>query len=478
MTAPVTISSIIVFCLLAVYAPQAACLEAAPGKILRVSPGGPLKTVSEALAAASPGDEVIVEGPGVYKERVVVDKTLRLSGENNPVIDGGGSGTVVTIKGGAAVFKGFTVTGSGTLLSAEDAGILVDSAKGVTIENNRLDDVLFGIYVKGSPGTVVRGNVIRGKDAPMPRRGDGIRLWYSSGTKILNNHVSQTRDVVIWWSSNTLLKGNIVEEARYGLHYMSSNHNKFEDNIFRNNFVGGFLMYSVGIEFYGNKFTGNRGTGTGYGVGFKDLDDVVAKDNLIADNRVGIFLDNSPYLIESWNEINGNVIAWNDIGVSMMPSIKRNAFVGNSFAGNEEQVEIRGGGSLSGNAWGREGRGNYWSDYAGYDEDGDGIGEIPYRSESLFESLVDKNPPLRIFMFSPAVKALELASWAFPVIKPEPKLTDEHPLVRPPHIDIEPDKNGRSPSGLLAVSASMALLPLAFFGYAALGRRGLGGGLR
>lgn len=478
MTLRSTISSILLFCLLVLTAPQAGSTEAGAGKTVRVSPDGPLRTISEAIASASPGDEIIVEGPGVYIEHVVVDKPLTLTGEGGPVIDGGGTGTVVTIQGAGAVFKGFTVKGSGTRLSSEDSGILVDSAPDAAVVGNRLEDILFGIYVKGSNGVVVSENVITGKDLPMPKRGDGIRLWYSSGTKILDNHVSHGRDVVIWWSSDTLLKGNVVEGGRYGLHYMSSNHNKFEDNVFRNNFVGGFLMYSVGIEFYRNKFIGNRGTGTGYGVGFKDLDDVVAKDNLIADNRVGIFLDNSPYLIESWNDIDGNVIAWNDIGVSMMPSIRRNAFVGNSFTGNEEQVEVRGGGQLSGNAWGRDGRGNYWSDYVGYDENGDGIGEIPYRSESLFESLVDKNPSLRIFMFSPASKALELASKAFPVIKPEPKLTDESPLVRPPYIDIESDRKGQSTRGLLAISASMALLPLSFFGYAALGGRASRGGPR
>lgn len=475
MTARLTISSFVLFCLLALSAPQAGSTEAGAGKTLRVSPDGPLRTISEAVASASPGDEIIVDGPGVYNERVVVDKPLTLAGEGNPIIDGGGSGTVVTIKGEGAVFKGFTVTGSGSHLSAEDAGILVDSAPGVAVIGNRLDDVLFGIYVKGSDGVIVSGNVITGKDFPMPRRGDGIRLWYSSGTQILDNRVSRIRDVVIWWSSDTLLKGNVVEEGRYGLHYMSSNHNRFEDNVFRNNYVGGFLMYSVDIQFYRNKFTGNRGTGTGYGVGFKDLDSVVARDNVIADNRVGIFLDNSPYLIEAWNEIEGNVIAYNDIGVSFMPSVRRNALVANTFTGNDEQVEVRGGGVLSGNVWSRDGRGNFWSDYVGYDEDGDGVGEIPYKAESLFESLVDKNPSLRIFAYSPASKALELASKAFPVIKPVPKLTDEHPLVRP-GVVLEPAGRGDTPRGLLLASASMALLPLAFFGYAALGgRTGRGG---
>lgn len=434
------------------------------GTTIRVSPNGPIKSVTEAVNSASPGDTISVEG-GVYHERIVVDKTLNLTGVNNPVIDGGGSGTVIEIKAPGSVLRGFTVTGSGSRLSNEDTGILLDTAGGTLIEGNRLTDVLFGIYIKNSPHTVIRGNTIRGKDVQMTERGDGIRLWYSSGTKIIDNDISVIRDLVIWWSSDTLIKGNVVEEGRYGLHYMSSNHNKFEDNVFRNNYVGGFLMYSVDIQFYGNRFINNRGVGTGYGIGFKDLDDVVARDNLIMDNRVGIFLDNSPYLVDSWNKISDNVIAFNDIGVSFMPSIRRNAFHENSFVDNDEQVEVRGGGQLAGNEWSSGGSGNYWSDYVGYDEDGDGIGEIPYTSESLFESLIDAKPELRIFVFSPVAKAIELASLAFPVIKPEPKLTDDYPRVRS-GIPSELRTGGRElQPRLLFLSLSMVMLPLIFYVY-------------
>lgn len=433
-------------------------------KTMRVSPDGPYRTITEAINAASPGDTISV-GAGTYRERLVIEKTLRLIGVGNPVIDGGGSGTVVEIKAPGCVLKGFTVTGSGSHLSNEDTGILVDSATGTVIEENTLKDVLFGIYIKNSSDSVIRGNTLRGKEVEMHERGDGIRLWYSSGTKVLDNRISVIRDMVIWWSSNTLVKGNIVEDGRYGLHYMSSNHNRFEDNVFRNNYVGGFLMYSVDIQFYRNSFIDNRGIGTGYGIGFKDLDDVIAKDNLIIDNRVGIFLDNSPYLIDSWNDISGNVIAFNDIGVSLMPSIRRNAFLENSFMENDEQVEVRGGGELAGNDWSRDGSGNYWSDYVGYDENGDGIGEIPYKSESLFESLIDAKPELRVFVFSPVAKAIELASQAFPVIKPEPKLTDEYPLVRtelPP--GLRTGGRGFSPR-LLLISLSMVAVPLVFYAY-------------
>ncbi|MGE0367391.1 MAG: hypothetical protein AB7P53_00410, partial [Candidatus Dadabacteria bacterium] len=76
MTLRPTISSILLFCLLALIAPQAGTTESAAGKTVRVSPGGPLRSISEAIASASPGGEIIVEGPGVYNEHVVVDKPL------------------------------------------------------------------------------------------------------------------------------------------------------------------------------------------------------------------------------------------------------------------------------------------------------------------------------------------------------------------------------------------------------------------
>ena len=81
--------------------------------------------------------------------------------------------------------------------------------------------------------------------------------------------------------------------------------------------------------------------------------------------------------------------------------------------------------------WAEHGRGNYWSDYAGYDADGDGIGDLPYRSQRLFESLADADPILRLFTWTPAASALDFAARAMPTIRPETKLTDEAPLMAP-----------------------------------------------
>ena len=203
---------------------------------LKVSPEGPYTSISLAIASANNGDTIEVKG-GTYNEHIIVDKSLNLVGINEPTIDGGGKGTVVLIKTPEVSFRGFIVSGSGEGLSVEDAGIVLDSSQNSVIENNRLNDVLFGIYLKNSSGTLIENNVIIGKDLPIPVRGDGIRLWYSSNTKIQNNTITGARDLVMWWSGDTLIKGNIVQNGRYGLHYMYSDNNVFEDNVFIDNYL-------------------------------------------------------------------------------------------------------------------------------------------------------------------------------------------------------------------------------------------------
>lgn len=423
-----------------------------------------IKTVTEALQLAENGD-VIKVGKGVYTERITVDKSVKLIGINRPELNGNGDGTVVKIEASDVVLEGFLVKATGSSLSMEDCAIEAENSPGILVHNNILEDVLFGIYIKNSPDSIISNNVIRGKNLSLPDRGDGIRLWYSSNTQILNNKLFNTRDLVIWWSSNTLIKRNEVRNGRYGLHYMYSNHNHFEHNLFEGNAVGGFLMYSNDIKFIENIFAKNQGLASGYGVGFKDLDNIIADRNIFIDNRIGIYADNSPHSVNSWNEINNNVVAFNDIGVSLMPSIERNLVTKNSFIENYEQVEIRGGGKLKGNKWYKNERGNYWSNYSGYDINKDGTGDIPFIYESLFENIIDKNPKLRLFIYSPATQAIELASQAVPVIKPIPKLTDKYPLSLPNVPDISATGQSKKSSLFLYISLMMILLPVIIYTY-------------
>ena len=95
-------------------------------------------------------------------------------------------------------------------------------------------------------------------------------------------------------------------------------------------------------------------------------------------------------------------------------------------------MAIAGEGELVENDWAAGGRGNYWSDYAGYDANRDGIGDLPYAARSLYENLMDTHPELRLFQLGPASDALDLAAKAFPIFQPQPKMADPNPLVEPP----------------------------------------------
>ena len=399
-----------------------------------VTPQGTFTSLSEALAVVEDGDTIDVYG-GVYDGPIIVDRSVTLVGHDRPVIDGGDQGTVVKIIAPGVVLRGFTVRNSGDVLNDENSGIVVEAPNAI-IEDNRLEDTLFGIYLRQADGTVIRNNEISSKDLAVPRRGDPIRVWYSNDVLIEDNVVNKGRDVVLWYSENLTVRGNEVSEGRYGLHFMYSDDATIENNLLSDNSVGVFLMYSRRLHLLQNTIARNRGP-SGFGIGLKDMDDAVIENNLFLDNRVGAHLDNSPREINSIGLFKGNVFAYNDIGVNLMPSVRNNQFTGNSFVDNEQQVAIAGGGGRAqSNAWsvqvdGLGQQGNYWSDYVGYDGNGDGRGDVPYKAERLFENLMDQNSTLRLFMYSPVEQAVNFAARAVPFVKPQPKLTDDAPLMAP-----------------------------------------------
>jgi nitrous oxidase accessory protein len=217
--------------------------------------------------------------------------------------------------------------------------------------------------------------------------------------------------------------------------------NLVENNRLESNSVGAFLMYSRRLTLRHNIFANNRGP-SGYGIGLKDLDGVEATDNLFSGNRVGMYFDNSPWSVDVSQHFTHNLFAHNDIGLLFTPSVKRNYFSQNSFIDNLEQVGLTGSGDFNGNGSTVAGQGNFWSDYTGYDANSDGLGDLPYLSKSLFENMMDKNPELRLFQFSPVQQAIQLAAQAFPIFQPKPKFSDEAPLMKPviPTVAIPPAK--------------------------------------
>ena len=425
--------------------PALLALTALAGHVLTAGPGGDYRSISEAVEAALPGDTVRVRA-GVYYEHVHIDKPIVLLGDSGAVVDGGGQGTIILATAPVTI-GGLTLRNSGSRLVSEDSGVMIIKAGGSVVRECTFDNVLFGIYVKQSPNVSLTGNRVRGRPLPLAQRGDGIRLWYSNGGIVSGNTLDRTRDLVIWFSNGLVVERNQVRDGRYGLHYMYSDSNTFRDNLFEGNSVGAFLMYSKHITFEQNVFAESRGT-TGMGLGIKDSDHLTARNNLVIRNVVGIFLDNSPTSTGVVNHFENNVIAFNDAGVNMLPSVHSNRFAGNRFVDNIHPVEVTGAGTASENAW----SGNYWSDYAGFDSDGDGTGDTPFVMGRMSDNVLAKHPELRLYELSIAGTALEMLGHVLPLLKPEPLLVDSMPAVRP---DLPHTVKGAESRGARVLQASV-----------------------
>ncbi len=409
-----------------------------------------------ALRAAAPGATVLVP-PGVYPAPIVIDKPLTLLAQPGAVVDGGGRGDLLHVNAPDVTVRGLTLRGSGDSLDRENAGLVV-AAQRATIEGVQLEDVLLGILLRDADDARVCNNSIRGKPLDPGRRGDAIRLWNSHDVLVEGNRIDGARDVVIWYSRGATLRNNSVQNCRYGLHFMYASDSLLEGNRLTDNSVGVFLMYSHDVAIRRNVLARNRGP-SGYGVGLKDMDAVTIEQNLISANRVGIYFDNSPQRLDSYGDVRANVLAYNDVGLAFLPSVKRNRIVENALIENIQQVAVLSSGDFCGNEFALDGRGNYWSDYAGFDGNRDGRGDLAYQPVSLFENLMDREPKLRLFLYSPAQQAVEFAARAFPIMKPEPRISDPYPLMSPPAIEV--------PVVAQTGGGSLSLLGLALLGGAA-----------
>ncbi len=417
---------------------------------LKVSPEGPLPSIGEAIRRAAPGDTIRVEA-GTYDGNLVIDKQLALEGTGRPVIRGDGRGSVVTVTADGCALSGFVVEHSGPMLVDEDSGVLLRSNHN-RIEGNELRDVLFGIYFYRSSDNVASDNVIRGRAwLESGERGSGIHIWDSARNTLARNVISQARDgMYLQNATQSVISGNRVCDLRYGLHYMFSDDNRFEDNDFYDNVAGAAIMYSHGIVFRRNAFVRNRGFSS-FGILFQDSHNCIAEDNTISDNVVGVFME---ALTDT--AFRRNTIAANDIAIQAFSSAARNTFTANNFVANLSPFQLVG--KVTDVRW-NEGRvGNYWGEYGGYDLDGDGVGDVPHKIQNEFEHLEGNYPRLRIYLLSPASQALAASERILPILE-LPKTSDPFPLMRPVRLAVREPGRAPAPRGRpLALALCSALL--------------------
>jgi nitrous oxidase accessory protein len=393
---------------------------ASPAATMRVT-----DSITRAVAEAKEGDVVLIPGPAVFHERIVIDKPLRLAGTNSPVIDADGFGTPLTIRAGDVVISGLTLRHGGHDLGKSDAGILIDGPR-VRIESCRVEGCAFGIYLHGINGCAVVENIVLGDtNLPPAQRGNGIHLWNSKSNVITGNFISGTRDGAYFsYADRNLIASNRIEQTRFGIHYMYSHENRLIANTLTGNAVGAALMFARNCEVTDNHSFANRR----HGILLKQVEHSRFVRNSVTGQNRGFFIQQAV-----GNHFESNEISQNDIGLYLSNQSEENVFTGNAFLNNTEQVwqptdEFEKG-QLASNRFSDCGRGNFWSDYTGSDANKDGIGDTPYHQTEAFGYIVNRHPEARVFALSPAAALLRKGEELLPLLDAQ-GVTDPAPLMR------------------------------------------------
>jgi parallel beta-helix repeat protein len=218
-------------------------------------------TLQEAIDNAKNGDTIQVRA-GLYRERIIIDKSINLIGENkfNTIIKGNISGTVVNVTAENVDINGFEIRHSGgdnlnwagieinaSFVTISDCyirenqnGVSISNASNVIISDNVFDhDYWAGIrchYQYENYNILIDNNIIRNSNI------FGIDFCEGHNSNIISNNFIYQCDVGMYlfdFGNNTIYDNTIMECSERGIHliYPPSVNNTFYHNNFINNTI-------------------------------------------------------------------------------------------------------------------------------------------------------------------------------------------------------------------------------------------------
>jgi parallel beta-helix repeat protein len=206
-------------------------IQLASPRIVNLDTNLAYSTIQSAIDApeTQSGHTIFVRN-GTYYENVVVNKTVSLIGENKyaTIIDGSGTGVVISVTTNNVRISGFTVQNSGTELQ-ESAGIMLFGASSNNIiSDNIVKTGVVGIRVRG-PNNTVSGNIV----------------------------TDHTGWGIVSSSNNSTISGNTATNNFVGLHLQFCSNNTFRGNTAINNYLGIYPYYCSNNSIYHNNIINN-----------------------------------------------------------------------------------------------------------------------------------------------------------------------------------------------------------------------------
>ena len=408
--------------------------------------------------ARTPSGGTLTVRPGVYRGALVIDHPVTLVGIGHAVLQGDGTGTVLTIRAAGTIVRDLVIEGSGPGPVDNPAGVSVQ-ADHVVVQDLHIRDTYTGVWVEGVSDAQILGNVIEGRKTVAASRedpvvmegdmaemsmgsghgeakagrGDGVSLFNATRPVVSGNTIADVRDgVYLEYGGGTRIECNSVVGGRYAVHSMYGKDVTVARNRFGRNQSGPVMMYGGPVTLEENVIRDEQSAATGFGVLLLDVGGVRLLRNVIVGNRVGLQIegpadDPRPTVVEL------NTIALNQVGVGLYPTANARLSQ-NSIVENTVQVLGLGPDGDGGNSsWSREGVGNYWSDYRGFAGPGSSVGEIPHVEGAAAGRLLASDPSLLALASSPAFTLLRAV---------EQRTAGQHPVS----VDRFPMVDPRSPS--------------------------------
>ena len=287
------------------------------GHTLYVGGSGPnnYSTIQEAINAAVNGVMIFVyDESSPYHENVIIEKSITLVGEDPATTIIHGNGLIDVISVHA---ENATIQGF-TIESSKDRSYISGAVDNISVNNAMMATEISGLYISGSVDITVKENIIS-------RNYNGILMQNCCNASVVCNTLSFNENCIVFENSDiSAISDNCIGDGliHRGIHLSSSHNNSIYGNT-----IGFTTHYAIGLS--------------------------SSEDNTIWNNYIHENILHGMYLYFS----NENII------------------VRNNFILNAQNAWDNGD-----NIWDGEYPfgGNYWDDYNGTDNNGDGIGDISY----------------------------------------------------------------------------------------------------
>jgi nitrous oxidase accessory protein len=349
----------------------------------------------EPLPDLQPGD-VLVLGAGVHPGPWTIatpDVAVRGAGA---VLDGGGTGSALTLAAPGIVVEGLTIVGVGPVadLYAPDAAVAAFGCHGCSLVGVSALDATTAVRIEDA-----RGARIEGLTASGDGRGPGVTAFETPGLQVQGGRLTGFLDGLYLERADggRVADATVERSVRYGLHVMFAVGVELVGNRVVDGGVGSAVMYGRDARVEGNLLAGHRAP-MAFGLLLQEEADARVIDNEVRGNAVGLLLVAAPGA-----RVEGGAIADNGVGALLQrppvagATASSVAIAGAAFAGNAADVAVDDPDAaltLQGNAYDRAPR---------LDLDRDGVVDVGYVATSAFAARAARQPDLALLAHGPGI---------------------------------------------------------------------------